>query len=85
MIVLSGDIEALAHRVAESRHVPVDVAIRLGLEAIGGSADPVQPAGGEALIERRRAALAKITSALAALPDLDPRTTEEIVDDINEL
>jgi hypothetical protein len=86
MIVLTDDTEALARKVAESRHIPVDVAIRLGLEAIAGKADhAVQSAGSEALVERRRTALAHFAEVIASMPVQDPRAPAVIMDDLNEV
>lgn len=77
MISLSPETERLARRVADFRGVSVDVAVRDALEATAVPAS--QP-------PRRRMTAAKMLSfaaAVAALPLLDPRTPEAILDEVN--
>ncbi|AZG76950.1 hypothetical protein EHO51_09515 [Methylocystis rosea] len=82
MITLSRETEVLAERLAAARRVSVDEAVRQALEASARAAG-VSPA------QRRRRMTVEQMQALgaeiAALPILDPRSPQEIMDDINEL
>ncbi|WP_245434537.1 type II toxin-antitoxin system VapB family antitoxin [Methylocystis rosea] len=72
----------MAERLAAARRVSVDEAVRQALEASARAAG-VSPA------QRRRRMTVEQMQALgaeiAALPILDPRSPQEIMDDINEL
>lgn len=77
MISLSPETESLARRVADRRGVSVDAAVRDALEATAGPA---------AHPPRRRMTAAKMLSfaaSVAALPLLDHRTPEAILDEVN--
>ncbi|ULO23519.1 type II toxin-antitoxin system VapB family antitoxin [Methylocystis sp. SB2] len=82
MITLSRETEVLAERLAAARRVSVDEAVRQALEASARAAG-VSPE------QRRRRMTVEQMQALgaeiAALPILDPRSPQEIMDDINEL
>ena len=90
MISLSQETEALAQRIAQAKHVAVDDAIRGALEstarAEGIALEMRRPR--DASPEARAARIARfeeIAQAVAALPVLDPRPTQEIIDDLNAL
>ncbi len=92
MIQLSQETEALAQRLAAAQQLSVDDAIRQALEARARGAGlaavpaPEQPRDNSPeAIAARRAALQRFAATVSALPDLDPRSVEEIVDDINPL
>ena len=92
MLDLSQETEALAQRLAAAQQLSVDDAIRQALEErarrTGLAAVPVpeKPRDRSAkAIAARRAALQRFAAEIAALPVLDPRSVEEIVDDINPL
>jgi antitoxin VapB len=90
MINLSQETEALAQRVALAKHIAVDDAIRTALEntarAEGIALEVRRPR--DQSPEARAARIARfeeIARAAAALPVLDPRPTQEIIDELNEL
>jgi antitoxin VapB len=83
MIDLSHETEVLAKRLAEMQRLSVDAAIRRALErqaaAAGLTGDTKQPA-------RRRMSVAEMLAVgdeIAAMPLLDPRSPQEIMDDLN--
>ena len=87
MISLSQETEALARKVADARRVPVETAIRDALVAAAQGSAPVDPrrkrdASPEA-VARRCASMRQIADELAAMPVLDNRPLQEIIDDIN--
>ncbi len=90
MISLSQETEALAQRIAQAKRVAVDVAIRGALEhaarAEGISLEAPRPrdTSSEA-VAARIARIDEIVREVASLPVLDPRTTQEIIDELNEL
>jgi antitoxin VapB len=89
MIDLSQETETLARRLADARHVTVDTVIRDALAAAAQGSPLIDPrrtrdASPEAT-ERRRAALRDMRETIAALPVLDNRPVQDIVDDINAL
>jgi antitoxin VapB len=82
MLNLSRETETLAARLAEAQRLPVDVAVRQALEAqaLTVGVPPVRP--------RRRMTVEQMLALgaeIAALPVLDTRTPNEIMDDINAL
>ena len=83
MINLSHETEILAARVAAAQRVSVDMAVRRALEA------QARAAGVETgMRPRRRMTVEQMTALgaeIAALPLLDPRSPNEIMDDINAL
>jgi antitoxin VapB len=83
MINLSHETEALAARVAAAQRVSVDMAVRHALEA------QARAAGVETSAHPRRRMTVEQMMALgaeiAALPLLDRRSPNEIMDDINAL
>lgn len=85
MIALSPETEALARRLAAAEGVGVDDAIRRALEekARGGAAArKSRPTPEE--IARRKSAMDGIAAEIAAMPILDPRSPQEIMDELNE-
>ena len=77
MIPVSADTEALARELAGRRGLTVDAAIRQALEAAKAS---------EPRVPRRRMTSAQMLAfgaSVAALPLLDHRTPEAILDEVN--
>jgi antitoxin VapB len=90
MITLSRETEALAERLAAARRVSVDEAVRQALEesARAAGVTPAQRstrALNDAEIAAKKARIDELVLKIAALPVLDPRSPQEIMDDINEL
>jgi antitoxin VapB len=90
MINLSQETEALAQRVALAKRVGVDDAIRGALEdtarAEGIALEPRRPRDQSAeAVAARHARIDEIVREVAALPVLDPRPTQALIDDLNEL
>ena len=87
MLDLSPATEALARRLAEAQCLSPDELIRQALEARLPKALKVAPSGRLSAedIARRRSSLARAVRDIAALPDLDPRTSREIMDDLDPL
>ncbi len=84
MITLSRETEELAERLAAAQHLSVEDAIRLALEekarVVGIGAETTPPS--------RRLSVEKMLAVgaeIAAMPLLDPRSPEEIMDDLNAL
>lgn len=88
MLELSPETEALARRLGEARGLSVDAAVRDALETSERSAPavakPEKNMSSDA-IAARIAAMDKIVAEIKALPILDPRPIQEIIDDINEI
>jgi antitoxin VapB len=90
MLDLSQETEALARRLAVAQRLSVDDAIRVALEerarSTGLAEETREPQGrSPAEIAARREQIDHLVAEINALPVLDPRSTEEIVDDINAL
>lgn len=86
MLDLAPETEALARNLAEARRVSVDEAVRGALEANSrllhhATASSMSPED----LARRKARIDEIVAEMAALPDLDKRSTKEITDDLNPL
>jgi antitoxin VapB len=81
MIDLSKETQALAERIAAVQRLPVEAAIRQALESharVVGIEQDLSP--------RRRMTVEQIMAfgaELAAMPILDPRSPNEIMDDLN--
>lgn len=78
MLHLSPEIEALARRIAAARHLPVEQAVRLAVEAsaripAGAPARPQMPR--DELIRK----MEQISSRAGARPLVDPRSPEELL------
>jgi len=92
MIQLSQETEALAQRLAAEQQLSVDDAIRQALEARARGAGlaavpaPEKPRDSSPeAIAARWERINRLAGEIAAMPVLDPRSVEEIVDDINAL
>ena len=89
MLTLSEETEILAPRLADAQQLPVDTAVRRALEQQARSVGVERPAEGGRVTDeemaQRRAAIRELQAKIAALPILDPRPIQEIVDEINEL
>jgi antitoxin VapB len=90
MINLSQETEALARRLAEAQSVTIDDAIRQALEAqahaTGVVPEPGRPRDrSPEAVAARRARMDQMVREIAAMPILDRRSPNEIVDDINAL
>ena len=87
MISLSEETEALARRIGLAKHVAVDDAIRGALEntarAEGITLEARRPR--DTSPEAVAARIDEIVRAVASLPVLDSRPTQEIIDELNEL
>lgn len=90
MIDLSQETEALARRLADARRVTVDAAVRQALEASALAAgvlpEPVRPHDqSPEAVAMRRERMGRIVREIAALPIIDKRSPNEIMDDLNAL
>ena len=90
MINLSQETEALAQRIAQAKRVAVDDAIRGALEdkarAEGITLEVRRPRDtSPEAVAARIARIDEIVREVASLPVLDPRPTQEIIDELNEL
>ena len=90
MISLSQETEALAQRIAATQRLSVDATIQQALEAIARRAGITLYAQrprdrSPEAVAARAARIDEIVRAVAALPVLDPRPTQEIIDELNEL
>jgi antitoxin VapB len=80
MIFLSDDVEALARKVAAARGLSVEVAIARAIEESARRAGIARP--------RRRMTIEQMLAVgdeIVALPLLDPRSPQQIMDDVNAL
>jgi antitoxin VapB len=81
MINLSQETEALAQRLAAAQRLSVEATIQRALEAHARLAGIEQEVG-----PRRRMTVEQmlaVGSEIAAMPILDPRSPNEIMDDLN--
>lgn len=89
MIRLSQETEVLAFRLAAAQRVSVDEAVRQALEAqvrtVGVLSVHQNRDRSPAAFAKRKAALQKAVADIAAMPILDQRSPNEIMDDINAL
>jgi len=90
MVNLSRETEALAQRLALAQGVPVEEAIRSALEDKIRVADFAARAGrprdtSPEAVAARRERTNRFVARLAAMPILDDRPLNEIVDDLNAL
>jgi len=88
MLDLSQETEALARRVADARHLSVDDAVRQALEASASNLLPTPERPRDRFPEAvaaRRARVDQIVREIAAMPILDPRSPQEIIDDLSPL
>jgi len=90
MIPLSPESEALANRLAAAQSVSVEDAIRLALEEKARAAGVILDAHrrrdqSPATVAARQAKVNRIVAEIAAMPVLDPRSPNEIMDDLNAI
>lgn len=87
MISLSQETEALAKRLAAAQSLSVEDAIRQALEARARVLPELQRRRDQspAAIAARQASVNRIVTEIAAMPILDPRSSREIIDDLNAL
>jgi antitoxin VapB len=87
-IVLSPEMAALAERLAAKEGVSVEEAITQAIEqcalAVGVLEPPKRDTSPEA-IAARIALMEQIANEIAAMPIRDPRSPQEIMDELNEL
>jgi antitoxin VapB len=83
MINLSEETEALARRLAAAQHLSVEEAIRQALEAQARAAEV--PSEGRPRRRRTAGQMCAFGAEIAALPVLDSRSPNEIMDDLNAL
>jgi antitoxin VapB len=88
MLNLSHETEVLAARLAEAQRLPVDIAVRQALEVQARPAGVLPHARqrrdtSPEAVARRKASIGQTIADFAALPVLDPRSPNEIMDDIN--
>ena len=84
MINLSQETEALAQRLAAAQRLSVEATIQRALEAHAHFAGIEQDLSPQSSSHDRRADFA-FGSEIAAMPLLDPRSPNEIMDDLNAL
>lgn len=86
MLELKPETEALALRLAEAGQQSVDETIRDALEARKETlAQRSTVVAAPETVAARLAAIDSIIARVKRLPDLDPRSAQEIVDDVNEI
>jgi antitoxin VapB len=90
MINLSQATEDLAKRLADAQHLSVEEAVRQAIEekarATGIESEPRWPKDvSPEAIEKRRASIERFVADITAMPVLDPRSPQEIMDDLNAL
>jgi antitoxin VapB len=90
VIHLSPQTEALARKLAATRGISMEDAIKRAIEQsareAGVMAEPEQRRDlSPEAIEARRARIDRIVEEIAALPVLDQRAPREIMDDLNAL
>lgn len=88
MIRLSDETETLARRLAELEHGTVENAVRQAMEARAHAAglllEPGRPRDlSPQAAAARGAGLARIVREIAAMPVLDTRSAQDIMDDLN--
>ncbi len=88
MLDLSQETEALAKRLAVLQQLSIDDAVRQALEQRARSAElaaGLRQDRSPETVAARRARLNRFVAEIAAMPVLDSRSTQEIVDDLNAL
>lgn len=90
MIDLSDETEALARRLADAQGTSVENVVRQALEAsawaagIGSQPLRIRDVSPKA-VAARRSRMDRLVEEIAAMPILDPRSPQEIMDDLNTL
>ena len=86
MLDLKPETEALALRLAEANQQSVDGTIREALEARKVTLKSLATVNAsQGTVAARIAAIDAIVARVKTLPVLDSRSTQEIVDDLNEI
>jgi hypothetical protein len=90
MTLLSRETEAMAARLAAANRISVDEAVRQALEVWARAESfPGQARDAQGLspadVAERNASIDRIVAEIAALPVLDPRSPEDIMDDLAPL
>lgn len=86
MLDLKPETEALALRLAEANQQSVDETIREALEARKVTLKSLATVNAsQGTVAARIAAIDAIVARVKTLPVLDSRSTQEIVDDLNEI
>lgn len=89
MLALSEQTESLARQLAEMQKLSIDDTVRRALEKQAEAVNVVKPVASGAVTEAelawRRAVIEDIQRQFDALPILDARPIQEIVDEVNEL
>jgi antitoxin VapB len=89
MIQLSRQTEALARKLAASQGISAEDAVKQAVERsardVGMAVGPERRELSDTAIAARKARMGRIAAEIASMPVLDPRTVDEIVDDLNAL
>jgi antitoxin VapB len=87
MITLSGETEALAKRLAAAQGLSIEETVKQALEEMARAVPELQRRrdNSPAAIAKRQANIERIVAEIAAMPVLDPRSPQEIMDDLNSL
>ncbi len=90
MINLYPETEALAQRLADAQHLSIEDTVRQALEdkaRLTGVAPKARAAKDQSpeAIAARSANIDRLVAEIAAMPILDPRFPQEIMDDLNDL
>lgn len=88
MSMLSRETKAFAARLAAARRMSVDAAIRQALEVWARTENfpkEIRRDLSPAAVAARKASIDRIVAEIAALPVLDTRSPEEIMDDLDPL
>jgi antitoxin VapB len=89
MIQLSHQTEALARRLAASQGISAEDAVKQAVERSareqGVAVEPGRRELSDAAIAARKARMERIAAEIASLPVLDPRSVDDLADDLNAL
>ena len=88
MVNLSPETVALAERLAAAQGVSVEEAITQAIGQCARAAGVIEPSKRDTspeAIAARIALMEQIADEIAAMPILDPRSPQEIMDELNEL
>jgi antitoxin VapB len=87
MITLAGETEALAKRLAAAQGLSIEETVKQALEEKTRAVPELQRRrdNSPAAIAKRQANIDRIVAEIAAMPVLDPRSPQEIMDDLNSI
>jgi antitoxin VapB len=89
MIQLSHRTEALARKLAASQGISAEDAVKQAVERsardLGVAVEPERRDLSDAAIAARKTRMGRIAAEIASMPVLDPRSVDDIVDDLNAL